>query len=95
MFLLKKLGWYSVFDVIRYDKIENFIAKNIISGKDEVENNVESAINVLTQKFKNRCMVKTSTGELRYRMPNCCQITSNNTKQMFMGIPLTVIQQCW
>ena len=28
-------------------------------------------------------------------MPNYCQMTSDNTKQMFMDITLTVTQQCW
>ena len=38
-------------------------------------------------------MVKTSTGELRFSMPNYFQMTSDNTKQMFMGITFTVTQQ--
>ena len=38
---VKKLGQTSIFDIIRYDDIEYFIANNIISSKYEVENNVE------------------------------------------------------
>ena len=73
----------------------NFISKNILSSKDEVENNVESVITFLTHRFNDRFMVKTSTGELTCRMPNYWHITSDNTKQMFMDIPLTVTQKCW
>ena len=40
-------------------------------------------------------MVKTSNIELRFRMPNYFQMTSDNTKQMFTDIPLTNTQQCW
>ena len=46
-FLFLKLGQDSVFDVIRYDYIEGFIATNIISIKYELYNNVESAITFL------------------------------------------------
>ena len=55
---VKKLGWDSVFGVIRSDDIEDFIAKGIISIKDEVDNNFESSITFLTQKCNGRCMVK-------------------------------------
>ena len=78
--LVGKIGRASVFDVIRYNQILDFIAKNIISSKYEVYNNVESAINVLTHKCNDRCMIKTSTDELRYRMPNYCQMASDHTK---------------
>ena len=63
--MFEKLGKASVFDVIRSGVIEDFIAKNIISGRYEVENNVESAINFLTHKYNDICMIKTSTCELR------------------------------
>ena len=58
----KKLGLASVFCIITSDDIENFIVNNIISSKYEVDNNIESAINFLTQKCNDRFMVKTSTG---------------------------------
>ena len=40
-------------------------------------------------------MVKTSTDELIFCMPNYFQMTCDNTKEMFMDIPLTVAQKCW
>ena len=40
-------------------------------------------------------MVKTSTGELRFHMPNYCQITSYNTTTKIMNIPLIATQQFW
>ena len=64
-----KIGRASVFDVIRYNQIWGFIAKNIISSKYEVDNNVESAINFITHKYNDICMVKTSTGSLGFCMP--------------------------
>ena len=59
-----------LFDAIRSDEIEDIIANNIISSKYEVDNNVESAINFLTHKSNDRCMVKTPPVELKYRIPN-------------------------
>ena len=72
----------------------NFISKNILSSKDEVENNVESVITFLTHRFNDRFMVKTSTDKSRYCMPNYFQMNSDNTKQIFMDIPLTLTQKC-
>ena len=69
VFLLK-LVQASVFDAIIYDDIEDFITNNIISSKDELYNNFESVITFITHKFNYRCMVKTPTGELIFRMPN-------------------------
>ena len=90
MFFVKKT-WTSLYIfVIRSDDIKYFITKNIISSKYEVDNDVESAINFLTHKYNDVFMVKISTGELRFRMRNYCQMTSDNTKQMFTDIPLTV-----
>ena len=45
---VKRLGQGSVFDVIRSDKIDYFIANNTISSEYEVDNNVESSITFLT-----------------------------------------------
>ena len=59
IFLFKKLGQASVFDFIRFDEIEDFIANNIISSKDEVDNNVKSAITFITHKCNCRFVVKT------------------------------------
>ena len=58
----KELGRASIFDGIRSDDIEYFIAKDIFSSKDEVDNNFESDITFLTHKCNDRCMVKMSTG---------------------------------
>ena len=58
MFLLKKLAWDYVFDVIMSHEIEDFIANDIISSKYEVDNNVESAITFINHKCNDRCMVK-------------------------------------
>ena len=65
-----KLGRAYLFDVIVSDDIEGFIANNIVSSKDEAYNNVESVITFINHKCNDRCMVKTSTGELRFSMPN-------------------------
>ena len=94
MFLLKKLAWAYVFDVIISDDIEDFIANNIISSKYEVDNNTESDITFINHKCNDRCMVKKSTGELICPMTNYCHLTSENIKQMFMDKTLTVTQQC-
>ena len=60
-----KLGWAYVFVVIIYYDIDDFIAKNIISSKYEVDNNVESAIAFITQKFNDRCMCCTLSLNVR------------------------------
>ena len=67
-----KIGRYSVFGVIRSDEVEYFIPKNIISSKNDVDNNVELVMTFLNHKCNDRCMVKTSTDEFRYRMTNYC-----------------------
>ena len=90
---VKKLGQTSIFDVIRYDNIEYFIANNIISSKYEVENIFESGITFITHACNDICMVKISTGKLRCRMPSYCHMASDNTKYIFMDTPLTVTQQ--
>ena len=80
VFLLE-LVQASVFDAIIHDDIEDFITKDIISSKDEVYNSFESVITFITHKFNYRCMVKTPTGEVIFRMPKYYHMTSDNTKQ--------------
>ena len=58
-FFQDKLGQASVFYIIRSDEIDDFIAKNIISNKYKVDNNVESVITFPDRKFNDICMVKT------------------------------------
>jgi hypothetical protein len=56
---------------------------------------IEAVTLFLTHSCNNRCLVKTSNSELRCRMPKYCQMTSDNTRQMFMEIKLSISQQCW
>jgi predicted GIY-YIG superfamily endonuclease len=85
----------SVFDVVRCDNIEKYIKKGIIHSQDEIPPLVDNAIAFLTHKCSNRCLVKTSTGQLRCRMPQYMRMTPDNSKQNFVDLPITISDECW
>ena len=92
---VENLARGSIFDVVRSHEIDEYIEKKFIRNVDDVDSRIDDASLFLSHKCSNRCLVKTSTGKLRCRMPRYCQLTPDNTRPMFIDVPSPISDQCW
>ena len=93
---VKNLGRASVFDTVRSNEIPDYIRRKIISNPDDVHSKVNDAVTFLSHHCSNRCKVPSPiTKELKCRFPKYLHMTTDNTRPMFMEMPINITQQCW
>ena len=85
----------SVYDVVRSHEIPDYIDQELINSQDDVCTLVDDATIFLTHKCNNRCLVKTSDGGFRCRMPRYMNMTPDCTKQHFIELPVIITEECW
>ena len=91
---VENLARGSVFDVVHSDDITEFINNEYILSQKNVMILIDGATIFLTHKYNDRCLVKTSTGELRCRMPQYIHMTLDNTKQQFVDLLIHTSDEC-
>ena len=84
----------SIFDVVRYNEIDDLINDGTLNDKDDYFSMVKDANNFLGHNCNSRCLVKTTNGKFRCRKLNYLEVSKDNTKHTYKEFNNDIAKEC-
>ena len=84
----------SIFDVVRFDEIEDLINDRTISDVEDYFSVVKDASDFLGHNCNSRCLVKTTEGKFCCRKLNYLEVSKDNTKHTYKEFNNDIPKDC-
>ena len=84
----------SIFDVVRYNEIDDLINDGTFKDKDDYFSMVKDANDFLGHNCNSRCLVKTTSGKFRCRKLDYLEVSTDNTKHTYKEFNIEIPKEC-